>query len=70
MLFTPTNRRHFLAASASSAAALAFPARAAGDIGGGKPNTLLVSYPAGGGADAMARLIAPKLAEALGHEVD
>ncbi|WP_395695150.1 Bug family tripartite tricarboxylate transporter substrate binding protein, partial [Piscinibacter sp.] len=29
----------------------------------------MVSYPAGGGADAMARLIAPKMAEALGQPV-
>ena len=64
-----TTRRQFLAASASSAAALALPARAAGDIGGGKPITLVVSYPAGGGADAMARLIGPKMAEALGQPV-
>ena len=69
MPFAPTTRRQFLAASASSAAAVAFPARAAGDIGGGKPITLVVSYPAGGGADAMARLIGPKLAEALGQPV-
>ena len=69
MFFAPTNRRQFFATSASSAAALAFPARAAGDIGGGKPITLVVSYPAGGGADAMARLIGPKLAEALGQPV-
>jgi tripartite-type tricarboxylate transporter receptor subunit TctC len=65
----PTTRRAFLAASASSAAVVAFPARAAGDIGGGKPITLVVSYPAGGGADAMARLIGPKMAEALGQPV-
>lgn len=68
----PATRRHFLAVSTSSAAAftLAAPsARAAGDIAGGKPITLVVSYPAGGGADAMARLIGPKLAEALAQPV-
>jgi tripartite-type tricarboxylate transporter receptor subunit TctC len=64
-----TNRRDFLVASGASAATLACPALAAGDIGGGKAITLVVSYPAGGGADAMARLIAPKLAEVLGQPV-
>jgi tripartite-type tricarboxylate transporter receptor subunit TctC len=51
-----------LAASvaALSAAAQTFPT---------KPITLIVTYPAGGGADAMARLIAPKLGEALGQNV-
>jgi tripartite-type tricarboxylate transporter receptor subunit TctC len=34
-----------------------------------KPITLVVTYPPGGGADAMARLIAPKLSEALGQSV-
>jgi tripartite-type tricarboxylate transporter receptor subunit TctC len=34
-----------------------------------KPVTLIVTYPPGGGADAMARLIAPKMAEALGQSV-
>lgn len=69
MHFASSTRRQFLVASASSAAAVAFPTRAAGDIGSGKPITLVVSYPAGGGADAMARLIGPKLAEALGQPV-
>ena len=59
-------RRVFLAASS---ACMAWPARAAGDIGGGKPITLVVSYPAGGGADAMARLVALKMAAALGQPV-
>ena len=34
-----------------------------------KPITLIVTYPPGGGADAMARLVAPKMAEALGQSV-
>ncbi len=34
-----------------------------------KPISLVVTYPPGGGADAMARLIAPKLGEALGQNV-
>ncbi|NCV59609.1 MAG: tripartite tricarboxylate transporter substrate binding protein, partial [Betaproteobacteria bacterium] len=32
-----------------------------------KPVTLIVTYPPGGGADAMARLLAPKMSEALGQ---
>lgn len=34
-----------------------------------KPITLVVTYPPGGGADAMARLLAPKMSEALGQNV-
>ena len=34
-----------------------------------RPITLVVPYPAGGGVDALARLIAPKLSSALGHQV-
>lgn len=34
-----------------------------------KPITLVVTYPPGGGADAMARLIAPKMGEALGQSI-
>ncbi len=66
MLHQATNRRQFLALAAASAG---LPSRAATPIAGGKPITLLVSYPAGGGADVMARLIAPRLAEALGQSV-
>jgi tripartite-type tricarboxylate transporter receptor subunit TctC len=34
-----------------------------------KPVRLIVTYPAGGGADTMARLIAPRLGEALGQPI-
>ena len=49
---------------------LSFPAFAVGQAAWPrKPITLVVTYPPGGGADAMARLIAPKLGEALGQAV-
>ena len=35
----------------------------------GKPVSLIVSYPTGGGADLLARLIAPRLSESLGRTV-
>jgi tripartite-type tricarboxylate transporter receptor subunit TctC len=60
----PITRRSFSLA----AAGLALPA-VAQPIADGKPITLLVSYPAGGGADVMARLIAPVLARTLGQPV-
>ncbi len=64
-----TERRALLAAGAALLSAPFGRAFAAGDIAGGKPITLVVSYPAGGGADVMARLIAPHMAEALGQPV-
>src|SRR5204863_778396 len=45
---------------AAAAAAQNFPA---------KPIRLIVTYPPGGGADLMARLVAPKMAETLGQPV-
>jgi tripartite-type tricarboxylate transporter receptor subunit TctC len=68
----PLNRSRRLmlqAAGAAVAAPWAFTAQAAGPIAGGKPITLVVSYAAGGGADLMARLIAPRMAEFLGQPV-
>ena len=60
-----STRRQFLVTS--TAALAATPVWSSDSAG--KPLTLVVSYPAGGGADAMARLIAPKLAEVLGQPV-
>lgn len=53
----------------TQAAQAASPARAVGPVAEGKPITLVVSYPAGGGADLMARLMAPGLSQALGQSV-
>jgi tripartite-type tricarboxylate transporter receptor subunit TctC len=69
---TSLQRRRVLTAAAAGSLGLVGPwhaARAAGDIAGGRPISLVVSYPAGGGADLMARLIAPRLATALGQPV-
>ncbi len=62
-------RRRLLAAAAGCAAAPWPQAFAAGEVAGGKPISLVVSYPAGGGADVMARLVGPHMAEALGQPV-
>ena len=48
---------------------LSVPLIAAAQPWPGKPIRLIVTYPAGGGADAMARLIAPKLGDALGQPI-
>ncbi len=51
------------------AAACAFATGAAAQSFPSKPIRLVVTYPPGGGADLMARLIAPKMAESLGQPV-
>lgn len=51
----------------AAAALAALPAHA--EVAGGKAVSLVVSYPVGGGADLMARLIAPRMAQALGQPV-
>ena len=62
-------RRQLLQASAAALAAPWLTAQAAGEVAEGRPVTLVVSYPAGGGADLMARLVAPRLSAALGQSV-
>jgi tripartite-type tricarboxylate transporter receptor subunit TctC len=63
-----STRRGLLRAAAASLAAPLL-ARAQDQVAGGRPITLVCSYPAGGGADLMARLIAPHMAQALGQNV-
>ena len=64
----PQNRRRWLAAAGTLALAAALPARAQ-DKWPSKPIKLYVGFPPGGGADAMARLVAAKLPERLGQPV-
>ena len=52
-----------------AASLLALPLAAAAQAFPTKPIRLVVTYPAGGGADLMARLVAPKMAEVLGQPV-
>lgn len=58
-----------LIALASIAFCTASPSAMAQAVYPSKPITLVVTYPPGGGADAMARLIAPKMGEALGQTI-
>ena len=65
-------RRSLLALFLIASSLPAAPAQTA--AGGGaawpaRPINLVVTYPAGGGADAMARLLAPRLAQELGQPV-
>lgn len=62
------NRREFIAAAGALAAAAALPTWGQG-AWPQKPIKILVGFPPGGGADAMARLVASKLPEKLGQSV-
>src|SRR3954466_966272 len=63
-----SNRRRLVAATAALPITALVPAWAQ-DKWPSKPIKLLVGFPPGGGADAMARLVAAKLPERLGQPV-
>ena len=52
-----------------AAALLALPLLASAQAPAGKPIRMLVGYAAGGGADILARLLVPRLSEALGQGI-
>jgi tripartite-type tricarboxylate transporter receptor subunit TctC len=67
---TDTRRRQLLATLAIAPVAAAVPSLArAQDKWPAKPIKLMVGFPPGGGADAMARLVGAKLGERLGQPV-
>jgi tripartite-type tricarboxylate transporter receptor subunit TctC len=63
------SRRSLMTAAGAALAAPWIGAHAQVKIAGGKPIMLVVSYPPGGGADLMARIIAPRMEAALGQPV-
>ena len=68
---TNLHRRHVLAALAATAATVALPfmaSQAAAQVAyPNKPVTVVVSYPAGGDSDVLARLFAEKLTARFGQ---
>jgi tripartite-type tricarboxylate transporter receptor subunit TctC len=65
----PTLPRRSLLKIAAAAVAAPNISWAASDIANGRPITLVCSYPPGGGADLMARLVSAPLAKTLGQSV-
>lgn len=62
-------RREFIAALGAAFVALAYCAPVAADDYPSRPITLIIPFPAGGGVDTVGRVIAAKLAVALGQQV-
>ena len=64
-----SNRRHLLAGAAALGLARLTPAWAQADAWPTRPVRIMVPYPPGGSSDIIARVIAPRLAEALKQTV-
>jgi tripartite-type tricarboxylate transporter receptor subunit TctC len=62
-------RRLLLTLALAGASLSASPGHAQDAAWPSRPITIVVTYPAGGGTDVIARLIAPKMSEALGQPV-
>ena len=62
------SRRRFIGGGLALGAAALLPGRALAQAYPSKPVRLLVGYPPGGFPDTMARIVAPKLAEAFGQQ--
>jgi tripartite-type tricarboxylate transporter receptor subunit TctC len=71
MMRGPTRRptRFFLAAAAAAAMAALFAPNVEAQPAPGRPVTLIVPFPAGGGVDAVARIVAERMSAHLGQQV-
>lgn len=67
---TATTRRHALAQLAGAGALLALPALGRAQAWPARPVTMIAPYPAGGGVDVVARLIAERLGPRIGQTVN
>ncbi len=61
--------RFFLTAAAAAAMAVFAPASVEAQPAPGRPVTLIVPFPAGGGVDAVARIVAERMSAHLGQQV-
>lgn len=67
---THPTRRHLLTRAGGLAATLAWPAAARAQAWPARPVTMIAPYPAGGGVDAVARLIAERLRPRIGQTIN
>jgi tripartite-type tricarboxylate transporter receptor subunit TctC len=63
------NRRECIRSIGGAAAALALPAVARAQFNSAQPITMIVPFPAGGGADVLVRMLTKYMSENLGHTI-